>query len=206
MAFHPLDQWVLVSFLKLTIFRDSGCDSHYLIHRLYTRLKNLPPMTMYLRDGLLCLLRNSDNIGSTRNKMFMSEKNGIINKIIKRKGKDFKTLVCFSCTLSNPFENIMITKVGGIRAGLQRFLGVQSFIHKIYFNLCEELWLFPKLMGKGCSCSNESRDIRLLCALSHFVLIYDVCCICSRRKSSREAKKNAVSKVTPFWRIPTTDL
>ena len=103
-AFHPSDQWVLVRFLKLSVYRLRIWQSLPNLQTIY-KLKNLPPMAMYLREGHLCLLWDSENICSTGNKMFMSEKMEVNKMITKRRGKDFKTLVWFPCVLKLIWEH-----------------------------------------------------------------------------------------------------
>lgn len=159
-------------------------------------------MTVYLREGLLCLLWDWDSIGSTRNKKLMSGKNGIVNKMItKRKGKDYKTCfeTCFPCFLPKPIWECRDNQGGRNQSYLTELPREFSLLFTSFIPIFwEEPWLFPKLMSQGRSRSKEHKDIPLLCVFSHFVFVYVVCCICSRRKSSREAKKDAVAKVTPL--------
>lgn len=89
--------------LSETVSIRIGCDSQYLTYRLYTRLKSLPLIRMYLREGLLCWPCDSDNIGSTRNEAFMLVKNWIVYKMtIKGKWENFKILMSFPCFLPKP--------------------------------------------------------------------------------------------------------
>lgn len=139
---------------------DLGSDSHSLTHRLYTRLKNLPPMTISLREGLLCLLCNSENIGTIRNEVFMSVKNRIVYNDHKRKGKDFiKTLVYSPHILPKPIWKCHANQSRKNQSYLTEVPRDASLLFtRLIPTFCEEPWIFPKLMAKEWAFSKDCRN------------------------------------------------